>query len=427
MRTSVFSAALAVAAAALPEQINLHYAGAAGDGSLSVDYVSTTDKTGGVKWGLSPSALTNVYPSTTSFAYDTIGFLHQGFLNTSTVAPGAPVYYSVGSDAGGWSPVFTVTPKVTRPEVHCVFGDFGIANDVCMADLVKDAQAGVYDSVLHVGDWAYNFEQGTPASSVGNSFMNAIQGYASIKPVVVAAGNHEACPTCTASASLPQSAGNFTQYRARMHSVSLFSNTGNNIFYSINQGLTHFIIFSAEAYLYARSPDFIANQLAFMKADLAAVDRKATPWVVALVHKDWTMEAEAFADFYPIIEAGGVDVLFCGHVHYYSRFAPYNAPSGQIDSASVSGPINNQVYTNPKYLVNIITGASGDREKDSKCPKGTPVPPELTCTQNYGYGFFTAVNATTATWTFKTVEQDGPSGPYSDALTIVQNNHGPRA
>ena len=143
-----------MAAAALPEQINLHYAGAAGDGSLSVDYVSTTDKTGGVKWGLSPSALTNVYPSTTSFAYDTIGFLHQGFLNTSTVAPGAPVYYSVGSDAGGWSPVFTVTPKVTRPEVHCVFGDFGIANDVCMADLVKDAQAGVYDSVLHVGDWA---------------------------------------------------------------------------------------------------------------------------------------------------------------------------------------------------------------------------------------------------------------------------------
>ena len=44
------------------------------------------------------------------------------------------------------------------------------------------------------------------------------------------------------------------------------------------------------------------------------------------------------------------------------------------------------------------------------------------------YGFFTAVNATTATWSFKTIKADGP-GPadYSDSLTIVQASHGPRA
>jgi hypothetical protein len=51
-----------------------------------------------------------------------------------------------------------------------------------------------------------------------------------------------------------------------------------------------------------------------MTKDLAAVDRKVTPWVVALVHKDWTMEAAAFNDFAPILEKGGVDILFCGHV-----------------------------------------------------------------------------------------------------------------
>lgn len=69
-----------------------------------------------------------------------------------------------------------VTPIVNRPEVHAVFGDFGYANDVCMDQLIKDAEAGVYDSVLHVGDWAYNFEDKT--SSIGNDFMNDIQGYA---------------------------------------------------------------------------------------------------------------------------------------------------------------------------------------------------------------------------------------------------------
>jgi hypothetical protein len=68
------------------------------------------------------------------------------------------------------------------------------------------------------------------------------------------------------------------------------SGSGSNIYYSFSQGLTHFLVFSAEAYLYARSEVFLANQLAFMTADLAKVDRSVTPWVVALVHKDWTME-----------------------------------------------------------------------------------------------------------------------------------------
>jgi hypothetical protein len=98
-----------------------------------------------------------------------------------------------------------------------------------------------------------------------------------------------------------------SRYKARLHAVSRNSNTGNNQYYSFNRGLTHFIVFSAEAYLYARSEVFLANQLAFMKADLAAVDRKVTPWVVGLCHKDWTMEAEAFAAFSPLLEAGGVD------------------------------------------------------------------------------------------------------------------------
>jgi hypothetical protein len=124
----------------------------------------------------------------------------------------------------------------------------------------------------------------------------------------------EACPNCPANAVDPYSKGNFSEYTARVHSVALNSNTGSAIFYSFERGLTHFIVFSAEAYIYARSEVFLANQLTFMKADLAGVDRAKTPWVVALVHKDWSMEAEAFKAFAPILNAGGVDLLFCGHV-----------------------------------------------------------------------------------------------------------------
>ncbi len=82
-------------------------------------------------------------------------------------------------------------------------------------------------------------------------------------------------------------------FRTRFHAVTLHaganSGSNNNLFYSFNQGLTHFIVFDDEAYAHSQSADFLANQLAFMKADLAAVNRSVTPWVVGLVHRDWTM------------------------------------------------------------------------------------------------------------------------------------------
>ena len=90
------------------------------------------------------------------------------------------------------------------------------------------------------------------------------------------------------------------------------SGSANNLYYSFSQGLTHFIAFSAEAYAHSQSPDFLANQLAFMKADLAAVDRAKTPWVVGLVHRDWFMLPEAFLFLGPVLEEAGVDVMFCG-------------------------------------------------------------------------------------------------------------------
>jgi hypothetical protein len=256
-----------------------------------------------------------------------------------------------------------------------------------------------------------------------------LQGYAATTPVMPAAGNHEACTLCLGVPELPDSDFNFTQYRARLHSVSLFAGanagTSNNIYYSFNEGQTHFLVFSAEAYAYKSGAQFIANQLAFMKADLAAVDRSVTPWVVALVHKDWTMEAEAYADFAPILENGGADMLFCGHVHYYNRYLPFDSVTGQTDTKAPNA--DGSVYTNPAYMTTIVTGASGDRELDDNC-SGSDGRPSFTCSQNYGYGLFTAVNASHATWTFRTVKPMGP-GPkdYSDALLIVQDNHGPRA
>jgi hypothetical protein len=107
--------------------------------------------------------------------------------------------------------------------------------------------------------------------------MTDIQGYAATHPVTCVEGNHER-------------GGNFSEYNARFTAVGLLgagavSGTNTPRYYSFSRGLTHFLVFSAEAYTYSSGAEFIANQLAFMKADLAAVDRAVTPWVVALIHK----------------------------------------------------------------------------------------------------------------------------------------------
>jgi hypothetical protein len=285
-------------------------------------------------------------------------------------------FYKVGA-AGSESALFAVTPTPARAERFAVLGDFGLRHDECVADLIQGAAAGAFDSVIHAGDWGYDFE--SAGSQTGNSFMTLMQGYAATKAVMPCSGNHEACGACAGIAALPLSAGNFTQYRARMHAVARNSNTGSASYYSFNRGLTHFIVFSAEAYLYARSEVFLANQLAFIKADLAAVDRRATPWVVGVVHKDWTMEAEAFAAFSPLLEAGGVDVTFVGHVHYYNRYMPYNPMTANTDTAAVSA--DGATYTDAKWMVTIVTGAAGNHEDEKAYVKANP---SYTGMENYG-------------------------------------------
>jgi hypothetical protein len=173
----------------------------------------------------------------------------------------------------------------------------------------------------------------------------------------------EACGGCPNVPAVGEfSRGNFTEYRARFKSVELgagaLSGSGSNIYYSFNQGLVHYVAFSAEAYAYRSGAELIANQLAFVKADLAAVDRSVTPWVVALVHKDWSMEAAAYADLYPVLDAAHVDILFCGHVHYYNRNMPYNGVTKEIDTASVSGPKNDQVRARRRAVAQAISSIS---------------------------------------------------------------------
>jgi len=145
---SLAAAFAALAAAAPPSQINIHYTQT--PGTLSVDFVSQAAD-GVVQFGASalPGNMQNA--TTTSFNFLEVGNMHQGTMQFSAT-PGASGFYRVCS-GGECSTVFHVVPNVaTGQERFAVFGDFGIINDECMSDLIAEAAKGSYDSVLHVGD-----------------------------------------------------------------------------------------------------------------------------------------------------------------------------------------------------------------------------------------------------------------------------------
>merc|ERR1712126_46931 len=106
----------------------------------------------------------------------------------------------------------------------------GNVNAQSLPRLQRETQSGMYDMILHVGDFAYNMD--TDNAHVGDEFMRQIESIAAYTPYMTCPGNHE-------------SAYNFSNYKARFtmpeadfgHKTDL----GKDMFYSFNLGPIHFV------------------------------------------------------------------------------------------------------------------------------------------------------------------------------------------
>lgn len=85
------------------------------------------------------------------------------------------------------------------------------------------------------------------------------------------------------------------------------------------------------------------QQINFLEADLASVDRSVTPWLIVAGHRPWYSTGgygnQCFAcqnAFEEIFYKYGVDAAMFGHVHNAQRFMPmYN---NKTDSAGLNNP-----------------------------------------------------------------------------------------
>lgn len=95
---------------------------------------------------------------------------------------------------------------------------------------------------------------------------------------------------------------------------------GAERYYSFNYGMTHWTV------IFDNTKDNIMTQIPWMKQDLAA--SKAT-WKFFALHKpfyasspDWDDTQSPRDILLPIVEEGGVSMVFSGHVHLYERSVP---------------------------------------------------------------------------------------------------------
>jgi len=106
--------------------------------------------------------------------------------------PNATYAYHCGSDFG-WSSIFqfrTVpSESVDWSPSLAIYGDMGNENAQSLSRLQQETQRGMYDAIIHVGDFAYDMN--TKNARVGDEFMRQIESVAAYLPYMVVPGNHE--------------------------------------------------------------------------------------------------------------------------------------------------------------------------------------------------------------------------------------------
>ncbi|EDV91977.1 GH24658 [Drosophila grimshawi] len=329
--------------------------------------------------------------------------------------------YHCGSELG-WSAKYefrTVpSPDANWSPTLAIYGDMGNENAQSLARLQQETQLGMYDAIIHVGDFAYDMN--SKNAQVGDEFMRQIETVAAYVPYMVVPGNHE-------------EKFNFSNYRAR------FSMPGGteNLFYSFDLGPVHFIGISTEVYYFLNyGIKTLIFQFEWLRRDLEAANlpenRAQRPWIVLYGHRPMYCSNENDNDcthsetltrvgwpflhlfgLEPLLYKYGVDVAIWAHEHSYERLWPiydYKVRNGTFASP----------YENPRAPVHIITGSAGCKE--GREPFKGKIP-EWSAFHSQDYGY-TRLKAHNRTHLYFEQVSDDKQGAIIDQFWLIKSQHG---
>eukprot|EP01116_Phalansterium_solitarium_P013017 TRINITY_DN2984_c0_g3_i1.p1 TRINITY_DN2984_c0_g3~~TRINITY_DN2984_c0_g3_i1.p1 ORF type:complete len:415 (+),score=146.40 TRINITY_DN2984_c0_g3_i1:1586-2830(+) len=348
-----------------PEQIHLALTGVPGQMVVSWATQQDPNGTATVQYGQSSSALSE------SMTGESFPFVDGGSENRTIyifnvklvgLAAATRYFYRVGDGAKTWSDVynFTTLPSGQPTVEMAVFGDMGVENAQSMPLLLKEAAAGAYDVILHVGDMAYDMDDDN--GRLGDAFMNMIQPLAAHLPYQACLGNHEV-------------AYNFSHWTNRfsgLNAAGIESGSNTNWWFSYDISYVHFVAISSEVYYRNDLTEQLAAQYSWLDQDLAKANanRGSVPWIVVYGHRpmycsnvddmpDCSTDAQQIRrgvngsySLEDMLAKYSVDIYFTAHEHSYERTWPVYR--GVPDLSQL-----NHTYTDAVWTTNIVTGAGG--------------------------------------------------------------------
>ncbi|CAL4981291.1 unnamed protein product [Urochloa decumbens] len=300
-----------------PQQVHISSVGA---DAMEVTWV-TDDRSAPsvVDYGTSPGNFTESetgYCTTYQYRSYTSGAIHR--VTIGPLQPGTTYYYRCGGGTAGSDELTLRTPPVTLPIELVIIGDVG-QTEWTASTLSQIGAAGMdHDMLLLPGDLSYA-DRDQP---LWDSWGRLVQPLASARPWMVVPGNHE-------RETLREPPGydaprRYIAYDARWRAPGTAG--GSHYYYSFDAagGAAHVVMLDS----YAESGEGSSEQQEWLRRDLAAVDRRRTPWLVVLMHVPWYNtnyakqgEGEGMRrDMERLLYEARVDVVFASHVHTYERF-----------------------------------------------------------------------------------------------------------
>eukprot|EP00850_Spirogloea_muscicola_P009268 SM000051S17628 [mRNA] locus=s51:694600:702026:- [translate_table: standard] len=266
------------------------------------------------------------------------------FVQIGPLAPKTTYYYTVEAKYSAPRTLnFTTMPALGSPCKIGLIADVGQTSN--SSSTFDNVNLGNPDVILFAADLCYADNYGPPCARFNGtdvpSGANRTCGIGGLRwdswgrlaektfahyPTAFVSGNHEleTPPLWNASATP------FTAYVNRIPGHIKSPVTANTapkapFFYSFNTGYVHIIALSSyEAFTK------YTQQYNWLRADLAAINRAITPFVVVFFHNPWYntdvshyLEGESMRqDYETFLYQAKVDLVVAGHVHAYERSKP---------------------------------------------------------------------------------------------------------
>lgn len=321
-------------------------------GEMSVQWSTKSVGKPVVKWGLQTGEYGAEAPAeSVTYTRDELcghpakgaGYIDPGQLHKATMTglePEKTYYYIVGDEVAGFSDEMSFrAPGVRGADKTlkmALVADMGQAMDPpgrdpeesrgSLATTKHINQEEELDLILHVGDVSY--AQGFAGD--WDRFFDQWGPAVTKVPYMTSPGNHERDWPGTGSRYSNYNSGGECGVAYERH-LKMPQAGVDKPWYSFEMGPVHFLVISMEH-------DFTpgSEQYRFMDADLAAVDRTFTPWVVVAGHRPmylsivprrwygsyYSVSIELQHHLEPLLMKHKVDMMWGGHHHSYHRSCP---------------------------------------------------------------------------------------------------------